>query len=80
MSVRVKQRVRILQDDRYADDWKELHLLPTAPRRVIDAAYRAKIAEVNRVLHVTEAFNGEYFHQAPGAGGETRSAMAEAAE
>ncbi len=40
----------------------------------IDAAYRAKIAEVNRVLHVTEAFNGEYFHQAPGAGGETRSA------
>lgn len=41
MSVRVKQRVRILHDDRYADDWKELHLLPTAPRRVIDAAYRA---------------------------------------
>ena len=40
----------------------------------IDAAYRARIAEVNRVLHVTEAFNGEYFHQAPGAGGETRSA------
>ncbi|MBI5109604.1 MAG: hypothetical protein HZA62_12750 [Rhodocyclales bacterium] len=36
----------------------------------IDAAWRAKIAEVNRVLHVTEAFNGEYFHQAPGAGGD----------
>jgi Ca2+-binding RTX toxin-like protein len=68
---------------------RERHLIPNAstvgagttagrlrnaddPR--IDAAYRAKIAEVNRVLHVTEAFNGEYFHQAPGAGGETRSA------
>ncbi len=40
----------------------------------LDAGYRAKIDEINRILHVTEAFNGEYFHQAPGAGGETRSA------
>lgn len=41
MSVRVKQRVRVLHDDKYADDWKELHLLPTASRKVIDAVYRA---------------------------------------
>jgi Ca2+-binding RTX toxin-like protein len=41
----------------------------------IDAAYRAKIAEVNRVLHVTEAFNGEYFFNTPGILNETRSAI-----
>ncbi|MCX7146573.1 MAG: hypothetical protein NT042_10310, partial [Sulfuritalea sp.] len=40
----------------------------------LDAAYRAKIAEVNRVIHVAEAFNGEYFYNAPGASSETRGA------
>ena len=39
--MRLRRRVRVLRDERYADDWKELHLLPTAPRRVIDAAWRA---------------------------------------
>lgn len=41
MSVRVKHRIRVIADPKFADDWQELHLLPTAPRKVIDAAYRA---------------------------------------
>ncbi|KAF0162803.1 MAG: Hemolysin-type calcium-binding region [Rhodocyclaceae bacterium] len=40
----------------------------------LDAAYRAKIAEFTRVMHVAEAFNGEYFYNAPGAASDTRGA------
>jgi curved DNA-binding protein CbpA len=42
MTVRIRRSYK-----NYADEFSELHLLPTAPREVVDAAYRA----LSRLYH-----------------------------
>ncbi len=39
--MRVTTRIKRIHDDKYADIWSELFLIPGAPRAVIDAAYFA---------------------------------------
>lgn len=38
--VQITRRIKRTADERYADVFSELHLLPTAPRALVDAAYR----------------------------------------
>jgi DnaJ-class molecular chaperone len=53
MSVRVRHRTNRIYDEQYAGAWAVLHLQPSAPREVVDAAYRA----LSRMYHpdVSEA-------------------------